>query len=254
MTGAAHGGNGARRWLTSFLACTVEIHMADTLILWDIDGTLVYMDRAGERALIASIKHLYQRDLGEKLPVDLRGRTDTSIMRELLAHLEIAGGPEEEKRFRETYLSYLPATMPGGNARVLAGIHDALKAIHAHAEIHQALLTGNIEAGAKLKLSFLGLWNYFEFGAFADDSHIRNELGPFALRRAKEKLGIDFPPERVWIIGDTPHDVACGKAIGAKTIAVATGAFSMAELSALNPTHTFADFSDTQALLNAVLG
>jgi phosphoglycolate phosphatase-like HAD superfamily hydrolase len=226
--------------------------MADSLILWDIDGTLVYMDRAGERALLRVIKELYGRDLGAKLPVDLRGRTDTSIIRDLLGILQVEDGLEAQTRFRESYLSHLPATMPEGNARVLAGIHDALEAIHAHPEIHQALLTGNIEAGAKLKLSFLGLWNYFEFGAFADDSHIRNELGPFALRRAKEKLGIDFPPERVWIIGDTPHDIACGKAIGAKTIAVATGAFSMAELSALSPTHTFADFSDTRALLDAV--
>ena len=71
--------------------------------------------------------------------------------------------------------------------------------------------------------------------------------------RAKEKLGIDFPPERVFIIGDTPHDVACGKAIGAKTIAVATGSFSVAELEACNPDHTFADFSDTKALLKVIL-
>jgi phosphoglycolate phosphatase-like HAD superfamily hydrolase len=147
----------------------------------------------------------------------------------------------------------MPATMPAGKARVLAGIKEALDAVHAHPEIHQALLTGNLKEGAKLKLSFLGLWDYFEFGAFADDSHVRDELGPFALARAKEKLGIVFPPQRVWIIGDTPHDIACGKAIGAKTIAVATGAFSVAELSALNPTHTFADLSDTRALLKVVL-
>jgi phosphoglycolate phosphatase-like HAD superfamily hydrolase len=227
--------------------------MADSLILWDIDGTLVSMDRAGERSLLIAIRELYQRDLGEKLPMDLRGRTDTSIARELLAFLGVNGGPEEEKRLLAAYLSHMPVTMPAGKARVLAGIHDALEAIHAHPEIHQALLTGNLEAGAKLKLTFLDLWKYFEFGAFADDSHIRDELGPFALRRAKEKLGIAFPPERVWIIGDTPHDVACGKAIGAKTIAVATGAFTVEQLAALNPTHTFADFSDTQALLRVVL-
>ena len=227
--------------------------MADSLLLWDIDGTLVSMDRAGERALIASIRELYQRDLGEKLPMDMRGRTDTSIVRDLLAHVGVTGNPEEEKRLQGAYLSHLPATMPAGKARVLDGIHAALEAVHAHPEIHQALLTGNLEAGAKLKLEFLGLWKYFEFGAFADDSHLRNELGPFALRRAKEKLGIDFSPDHVWIIGDTPHDIACGKAIGAKTIAVATGAFSVAELSALNPTHAFKDLSDTQALLGAIL-
>jgi phosphoglycolate phosphatase-like HAD superfamily hydrolase len=147
----------------------------------------------------------------------------------------------------------MPTTMPAGKARVLAGIHDALAAVHEHPEIHQALLTGNLEAGAKLKLSFLEIWHYFEFGAFADDSYDRNELGPFALRRAKEKLGIDFPPERVYIIGDTPHDIACGKAIGAKTIAVATGAFSVEQLAAFGPTHAFRDLSDTQALLDVVL-
>jgi len=227
--------------------------MRDSLLLWDIDGTLVYMDRAGERALLIAIRELYQRDLGLKLPVDLRGRTDTSIMRDLLAYLGVPDGLEEEQRFRKAYLSHMPTTMPAGKARVLAGIREALDAVHAHPEIHQALLTGNLREGARLKLSYLGLWDYFEFGAFADDSSIRDELGPFALARAKEKLGITFPPDRVYIIGDTPHDIACGKAIGAKTIAVATGSFSVEELAALNPTHTFKDLSDTQVLLRVIL-
>jgi phosphoglycolate phosphatase len=226
--------------------------MADSLILWDIDGTLVYMDRAGERALLIAIKELYGRDLGQTLPVDLRGRTDTSIARDLLAFLNVPHSFEEEARFRRAYLANMPLTLPAGKARILAGIREALDAIHDHPAIHQALLTGNLREGAKLKLEYLGLWQYFEFGAFADDSHLRDELGPFALARAKEKLGIDFPPERVWIIGDTPHDIACGKAIGAKTIAVATGSFTVEQLAAFNPTHTFADLSDTKALLSAL--
>jgi phosphoglycolate phosphatase len=227
--------------------------MADSLLLWDIDGTLVNMDRAGERALLLAIRNLYGRDLGEHLPIDLRGRTDTSICRDLLAWLGVPVTDGEEGRLRTAYLSNLPATLPAGKARVLAGIREALDAVHAHPEIHQALLTGNLREGARLKLSHLDIWRYFEFGAFADDSYIRDELGPFALARAREALGIEFPPERVYIIGDTPHDVACGKAIGAKTIAVATGTFSVEELAALNPTHTFKDLSDTQALLKAVL-
>jgi phosphoglycolate phosphatase len=226
--------------------------MADSLILWDIDGTLVYMDRAGERALLLAIKELYGRDLGAELPVDLRGRTDTSIARDLLAFLDVPHSFEEESRFRRAYLERMPLTLPTGKARILAGIREALDAIRVHPEIHQALLTGNLKEGAKLKLEYLGLWEYFEFGAFANDSHLRDELGPFALRRAKEKLGIDFPPERVFIIGDTPHDIACGKAIGAKTIAVATGSFTLEQLAALNPTHVFKDLSDTKALLSAV--
>jgi phosphoglycolate phosphatase-like HAD superfamily hydrolase len=223
--------------------------MRDSLLLWDIDGTLVYMDRAGERSLLIAIRELYGRDLGEHLPVDLRGRTDTSICRDLLAFLDVPVTPGEQARLIAAYLDLLPTTMTMVKPHIKPGIVAALDAVHAHPEIHQALLTGNLREGARLKLSYLKLWHYFEFGAFADDSPIRDELGPFALARAKEKLGIDFPPERVWIIGDTPHDVACGKAIGAKTIAVATGAFSAEELAALNPTHTFADLSDTQALL-----
>ena len=227
--------------------------MRDTLLLWDIDGTLVCTDGAGERSLLILIKELYGRELGEKLPVKLAGRTDVSIARDILKFLEIESTPEEERRFRDAYLERLPITLPAGKSKLHPGIAEILEAVHAHAEIHQGLLTGNHEAGAKLKLGHLGIWKYFEFGAFADDSHIRDELGPFALRRAKEKLGIDFPPERVFIIGDTQHDVACGKAIGAKTIAVATGSFSVAELEACKPTHTFADFADTKAFLDVIL-
>jgi phosphoglycolate phosphatase-like HAD superfamily hydrolase len=227
--------------------------MADSLLLWDIDGTLVYMDRAGERALLIAIRDLYQRDLGAHLPVDLKGRTDTSICRDLIAWLGVAVTPGEEARLRSAYLALLPTTLPLVRPFIHPGIRAALDAVHAHPEIHQALLTGNLREGARLKLSHLDLWRYFEFGAFADDSAIRDELGPFALKRAKEKLGIDFPPGRVFIIGDTPHDIACGKAIGAKTIAVATGAFSVGQLAALDPTHVFKDLSDTAALLKVIL-
>jgi phosphoglycolate phosphatase-like HAD superfamily hydrolase len=227
--------------------------MRDSLLLWDIDGTLISTDRAGERSLLLLIRELYGRDLGTKLPVELAGRTDTSIARDVLKFLDILVTPEEEKRFRTEYLARLPKTLPEGNTRLHVGVLAALEAIHAHPEIHQGLLTGNHEEGARLKLTHVGIWKYFEFGAYSDDSHIRNELGPFALARAKQKLGIDFPPERVYIIGDTPHDIACGKAIGAKTIAVATGSFTFAQLEVEKPTHTFADLSDTAALLKVIL-
>ena len=227
--------------------------MRDSLLLWDIDGTLVCTDRAGERSLLILIKEVYGRDLGDKLPVQLQGRTDASIARDMLAFLGVPATLEEERRLMGAYLALLPTTLPAGKAKLHPGIKEALDAVHAHPEIHQGLLTGNQREGARLKLSHLGIWDYFEFGAYADDSHIRDELGPFALARAKEKLGIDFPPERVYVIGDTPHDVACGKAIGAKTIAVATGSYTVEQLAALNPTHTFADLSDTDGLLRVVL-
>jgi phosphoglycolate phosphatase-like HAD superfamily hydrolase len=227
--------------------------MADSLLLWDIDGTLVCTDRAGERSLLILVRELYGRDLGDKLPVTLQGRTDTSIARDILNYLGVPATPEEVGRIRDAYIALLPKTLPAGKSKLHPGIREALDAVHAHPEIHQGLLTGNHAEGARLKLSHLGIWHYFEFGAYADDSSVRDELGPFALRRAKEKLGIEFPPERVFIIGDTPHDIACGKAIGAKTIAVATGSFSVAQLEAEKPTHTFQDLSDTAALLKVIL-
>ncbi len=227
--------------------------MKPALILWDIDQTLVNMDRAGERALLQMIREIYQHDFQEQLPVDLRGRTDTSIMRDLLAHIKIEVTPEAAEKFKNEYLALLPATLPKGNARVLPGVQAALDAIAAHPELHQALLTGNLREGARLKLSHVGIWSYFEFGAFADDSSDRNKLGPFALARAKEKLGIDFPSQRVWIIGDTPHDIACAQAIGANSIGVATGSFPAEDLAACGATHVFRDLTDTQALLDLFL-
>ena len=226
--------------------------MRDSLLLWDIDGTLVCTDRAGERALLEVLRDTYRRDFGGKLPVQLAGRTDTSIFRDLMGHLQEDAGPDAANRFRDAYLALLPKMLKAGNAKLHVGIRTALDAVRQHPEIHQALLTGNLQAGARLKLSHLGIWDYFEFGAFADDSSNRNELGPFALARAKEKLGIDFPPERVWIIGDTPHDIACGQAIGAKTIAVATGSFTTAELAKYQPTHVVENLADTQALLKMI--
>jgi phosphoglycolate phosphatase-like HAD superfamily hydrolase len=208
------------------------------------------MDRAGERALLQMIKETYQQDFKEQLPVDLRGRTDTSIMRDLLAHIRVEATPAEAEKFRNQYLALLPVTLPKGNARVLPGVRAALDAIAAHPELHQGLLTGNLREGARLKLEHVGIWSYFEFGAFADDSSDRNELGPFALRRAKEKTGLDFAPERTWIIGDTPHDIACAKAIGAKSIGVATGSFLPEDLTACGATRVFRDLSDTAALLD----
>jgi phosphoglycolate phosphatase-like HAD superfamily hydrolase len=227
--------------------------MRDSLLLWDIDGTLVDTARAGERALLRLLRENYQRDYGVQLPVALAGRTDVSIFADLFRALEWKPSDDEQAAFQKSYLGLLEQTLPAGQARLHPGVREALEAIHAHREIHQGLLTGNLREGARLKLSHLGIWKYFEFGAYADDSARRNDLGPFALRRAQEVLGLNFPPQRVFIIGDTEHDIACGKAIGAQTIAVATGVFGMDELAKFQPTHLLPDLSDTPGLLKLLL-
>jgi phosphoglycolate phosphatase len=117
----------------------------------------------------------------------------------------------------------------------------------------QALLTGNIEKGARLKLTRYGVNHFFDFGAFADDSSIRNELGPHAKRRAEEKHGEEFPAERIFVIGDTPHDVACARAIGAKAIAVATGSFTKRQLKDCGADAVFTDLAHPKAFFDLLI-
>jgi phosphoglycolate phosphatase-like HAD superfamily hydrolase len=117
-----------------------------------------------------------------------------------------------------------------------------------------ALLTGNLVRGAEIKLAHFGVWHFFEFGAFSDDHHDRNELGHFARARALDRHGIDFPPESIYVIGDTPRDIECGRAIGARTVAIATGIYSRTELAGHRPDFLFEDFSDTAAIVTALFG
>ena len=88
------------------------------------------------------------------------------------------------------------------------------------------------------------LWNYFPFGAFADDGEVRNDLGPHALRRARERHGIDFSPAHIWVVGDTPHDIECARVIGVNSLAVATGGHSLADLAAHRPTALLPSLED----------
>jgi len=222
-----------------------------TLLLWDIDGTLTLSGGAGMRALQAAL----QREFGVVRPlddIDYAGRTDRWIMRQIFAKAALPDTAANFTRLLDAYLAELPAALHHPASRVLPGVGTALAALAAQPHFTQALLTGNVERGARIKLGHHGLSDYFPFGAFADDGEWRNELGPVALRRARERLGVEFPPERVFVIGDTPHDIACGKVIGAQTIAVATGQYSMDELRSHTPAAVFSDLGDTAAFMRTV--
>ena len=103
-----------------------------------------------------------------------------------------------------------------------------------------------------MKLTHYGVWHYFAFGAYADDHHVRNELGPVAMARALEEHGEEFTADRIYVIGDTPRDIECGKAFGAVTVAVATGKYSHEQLASHTPDFLFDDFSDPDAVLAAI--
>ncbi|MFZ9683480.1 MAG: HAD family hydrolase [Cephaloticoccus sp.] len=221
----------------------------NTLVLWDIDGTLIVSQGAGVRAMERGFTACFGQpcDLGK---IDWAGRTDSWITSEVLRHHGLPVTPENIQRYLEAYLATLPHELAAGpQGQVLPGILELLEQLHHHPTIAQGLLTGNLRRGAQFKLTHYRVWHYFEFGAFADDSPRRNDLGPHALRRAREHHRVDFTPDRTWIIGDTPHDIECGKVIGARTLAVATGNFSRVELAAHHPDAVFDNLADVDAFL-----
>ena len=217
-----------------------------TLLLWDIDGTLVTSAGAGIRALGPPLRELFSVTPSLDT-IDFAGRTDRNIFRQIFIRHGIPDTEENFFRYLDGYLARLPAELNHPGATVLPGVPDLLRAAAARPDLTQALLTGNVRRAARVKLAHHGIWDFFPFGAFADDSEHRNDLGPHAIRRAREHTGVDFPPERVWIIGDTPHDIACGRAIGAKTLAVATGSHSVEALSTHAPKAVLADLTDAAA-------
>ena len=222
------------------------------LLLWDIDGTLILSGNAGMRALQVALRNAFGID-GSLADIDFAGRTDTWIMRAVFRKFDLPATPENFTRFFEAYVAALPAELNNPNARVLPGVRKILPAVAAHGAVAQGLLTGNMRRGAEVKLAYHGLWDHFAFGAFADDSEHRNELGPHAVRRALERHGVNFAADAVWVIGDTPHDIACGKAIGARTLGVGTGGSTIDQLRVHQPTAVMEDLADTEAVLRLLL-
>lgn len=218
------------------------------LLLWDIDGTLILSGGAGMRALQSALRTVFDVD-GSLADVEFAGRTDHWIIREIFRKFGVPPTPANFARLFEAYVNALPAEIANPHSRVLPGVREVLQAAAAHGQIAQGLLTGNIRRGAQVKLAHHGLWEHFAFGAFADDSEHRNELGPHAVRRASECHGVEFSAANVWVIGDTPHDIACGKIIGARTLAVATGGYAIDQLRAHTPTVVLEDLADTERVL-----
>ncbi len=200
-----------------------------------------------------ALKHVLQEQFGildDLRGIEIAGRTDSGIVHQILRKQEIAVSDENVAVFLDLYAEFLGRELPLRKGALLPGVEELLSRLQARSQNVLALLTGNIERGAKLKLEHYGIWDFFEFGAFADDHHDRNELGPFAQRRAREKHATNFPAEAIDVIGDTPHDIACGKAMGARTIAVATGSFSRAQLAEHQPDELVDDFSDVETRIS----
>jgi len=222
------------------------------LLLWDIDSTLITTGGAGDKALKRVVKERFGMD-DNFHDIEIAGRTDAHIATSILRKYEIDPTPANVANFLEGYLANLQELLPQTDGRVLPGVAGILERVAPREDRVLALLTGNLRRGAQLKLERYGLWSYFEFGAFADDHGDRNELGAFARARAREKHTHDFAAAEIDVIGDTGHDIACGKIFGARTIAVATGSWTREQLAAHEPDFLFDDLSDVDHVI-ATLG
>ena len=186
-------------------------------------------------------------DRGDLAGIDFSGRTDRWIMRRIFEKFTLEPSEQNFSRLKAAYLRLLPEELKKGPVTVLPGAREILEQAPSHPNVAHGLLTGNLREGARHKLSHAGLWQHFPFGGFADDAELRNEISPHALRRGREHHRVEFQPDRVWVIGDTPHDIECAKAIGANSLAVATGGHPRAELESFHPTAVMDDLSDTAA-------
>ena len=223
--------------------------MQKRLLLFDIDGTLIHSGGAGMEALKRALKERFKID-DDLEDIEIAGMTDSGIVISILEKHKIPTTRENIAAFLDSYVHFLSKELPRRKGKLLPGVLDLLKKLKGRKNVVLGLLTGNLSRGAELKLDHYGVWHFFEFGAFADDHHDRNELGAFARARAKEKHGREFSAEEIDVIGDTPRDIACGKALGARTIAVATGSWSREKLAEYNPDYLIDDLSDVDRLIH----
>lgn len=217
------------------------------LLLFDIDGTLLDTGGAGGASLLDAAEEVFGIARETLPPLDLAGATDGGVMRRLFGHVGHELGEDLARRYLAAYLRYLQGRLNHESfaGRMLPGVEALLPVLAGHGGLDIGLLTGNVRVGAELKLRRFQLDSYFLDGAFGDDAEDRNLLGPFALQRIQAITGHQYAPEDVIVIGDTPKDIACARAIGARCLAVGTGVFNTAELHPHEPWQCLENLADT---------
>lgn len=225
------------------------------LVLFDIDGTLLHSGGCGRAATRLAMQDVFGT-VGTLDTVSFAGKTDWQILLEALRSAGIT--PDQVAARLDTYnqavarrLSEIIADFP---VRACPGAPELVAALQATPSVLLGLVTGNMAALVPIKLQAAGYDPAaFAVAAYGSEGWDRAMLPPLALKRARALNGADFAPERVVIIGDTPGDIACAQSIGARTLAVATGPFSAAQLAQHRPSYVFPTLEDTSAVLHAIL-
>ena len=209
---------------------------------------------AGGRAMSLAFQEIFGVRDGLS-GISMAGRTDAWILADALTAHNISSDPEKLVRFRDAYLRHLTIELdkPGARKGLMPGVRELLDVLHGRDDVYVALLTGNYEEGARIKLEYFDLWRYFPCGAFGDDAPQRDGLVSKALERIAASGGPSFSAADAVVIGDTPLDVACAAFCGARSIAVATGSHSVEELRAAGADVVMQDLSNTHEVVAAIL-
>lgn len=226
------------------------------LVLFDIDGTLLSSEGLGRASMQRALSEVFGSPGSPSYRYD--GKTDKQIVRDVM-RLEGLSDEHIDSRMERLIGLYLDGLRTGAksgkfNVRPLDGVVELLDALEARKDIVLGLLTGNVEPGARVKLSAAGLDpDRFRVNAFGSDHEHRPQLPAIAQRRASETLGLDIAGERLIVIGDTPADIECGRSLGARAIGVASGHYTVEQLEAHDPYAVFPSLMNTQQVLETIL-
>ncbi|MDA1014396.1 MAG: haloacid dehalogenase-like hydrolase [Planctomycetota bacterium] len=216
------------------------------ILLFDIDGTLLNTGGAGQMAMEAALQSSF--GVTEKASgIPYAGRTDFGITRDLFQFHGIEDSAESWRGFLAAYCEQLPKALAKRDGLILPGVVELLHRLSKTTGVELGLLTGNLKAGATLKLAHYDLDHHFDFGAFGDNHEHRDDVAREALDIIRRHFD-PHQPDDVWVIGDTPADVQCARAINAKVVGVATGTYTFAELDSCRPDYLFDDFGNVQKL------
>lgn len=236
-------GNGCR-----YTVAGVDAMKDLTVVLFDIDGTLVDMRGAGRKSFVRALKSVFGWD-DEISYVDFSGNTDLNVLEQVTAHHGVTLSAGDRRRFFDRLPVELEQTAREAELVIYPGVRELLEALSADRRAVLGLVTGNVAASARVKLGRFDLHRHFVLGAFGDDHADRIEIARLALRRVENRLRDDQRVRGLFLVGDTPHDILAARGIAATPIAVATGKFTVQELTDAGAEHVLTDLSDTVRVL-----